>query len=249
MISLDPIPQFVVHYACKIPFRTELKPSERDGLKALLQNADAEHFQIFPADAQNLSGIGMGIANQPPGLLTVFRQYPMEEGAIATAPTLIFQNDSITIPVLIKVGKKFCTASRNVQAKEWDQKMKALLFQLPDVVKGLKYSRIGKVYELVMPIAQDKKEAFLRKFLSDPSTGIAEIGLVITNIHPVEGKNLNINTQLRFQQMTLEQPLVVSLRVDINNRDLATSMDPRDVDFVWNNANAIIESHLEKFMI
>ena len=249
MISLEKIPQLVVHYGCRIPLRTELKPTERESLKALLQEINQEHFQIFQMDSQSMAGMGLGMAGQSPGLFTVFRQYPMQGGAIATAPTLVILPDSITISALIKAGESFYTTSRDIQSKEQDQKMRDVMFRISDVIKGLKYTRAGKVYELVVPVSPDQKETFLKKILAEPSTDIAEVVLVLTKIQAVSGKTLNINTQLRFQQMKLEDPFIVNIKVDINNRDLQTSMEPRDVDSVWKSANSVIESHLENLLI
>ncbi|MBI3291193.1 MAG: hypothetical protein HYZ73_00030 [Elusimicrobia bacterium] len=242
MISLDQIPQLVVHYGCRIPLKTELKPSERESLKTLLQEANQEHFQIFQTDTQNV----VNMAGQSPSLFTVLRQYPMKDGAIATAPSLIFAPDSITVISLIKAGDSRFTSSHTIQATEQDRNMREILFKIQGVIKGLRYTRTGKIYELVVgPFSPDKKEAFLKKVIAEPSNDIAEVDLVLTKIQSANEKRLNINTRLSFQQMKLEDPFRVNIKVDINNRDLQTSMEPREIDSIWNTANSMIESHLE----
>jgi len=246
MIALsEKIPQLVVQYGCKIPLRTELKRTERESLKTFLQDFDQEQFQIFPNDPQNAP-------SQSPGLFTVLRQYSMKGGAIATAPSLVIASDSITVFSLVKAGEEnYFTSSRTIPVAEQDRKMKEILIGIQGVIKGLRYTRTGKIYELVVgPFPPAEKEPFLRKVIAAPSNDIAQVNLVLTKIQSVAGRInlLNVNTQLGLQQMRLEDPFQVNIKIDINNRDLQTSMGAPEIEFVWKSADSMIESHLENLL-
>ncbi|PIP81761.1 MAG: hypothetical protein CO113_16310 [Elusimicrobia bacterium CG_4_9_14_3_um_filter_62_55] len=231
--------QYSLQFSCRIPLRTELKASEREALKANLQELDPTHYQIFDA--------GIQVPQRGPApLYQVFRQYNMDGGAVATAPSFFIGTDAITIYHLIKAGERTFHHDISLQAKDLNKKMETSLFKVAEILKGLRFSRAGKIFEIVIPYSAGDKPALLKKILADNSADIAVVQLVFNRIVAgSSGKLMNINTQVIFQQMKLEDNFNLMVKVDINNRDLANSMEPRDVAAVWKEADELIGASLE----
>lgn len=235
--------QYSLQFSCRIPLRTELKASEKEALKANLQELDPTHYQIFDAGIQVPQG-------GPAPLFHVFRQYNMSGGAVATAPSFFIGTDAITVFHLIKAGDKTFHHEMSLQAKDLNKKMETTIFKVAEIVKGLRFSRAGKIFEIVIPYTAGEKQALLKKILAAGSADIGAVQLVFNRIVAGStGKILNINTQLVFQQMKPEDNFNLMVKVDINNRDLENSMEPRDVAAVWKEADELIGASLEAVTI
>lgn len=234
------IPQMIVHFACTIPLKTELKATEREALKVMLQDLDTEQFQIFSEMANQ------GNPNSPV-LFGAQRQYPLGAGII-TAPSLIFTPGGINIFRVLKLGDSFLTATKSLTGEEFNQKMKEVLFRIQDITKS-KFTRAGKIFELVVgPLASADKEMLVKKLIANPAADICEINLTFTRIVAAQKKKLNLVTAVQFNQLNPDQPVPVTVKIDINNRAHEISLEPRDVEYIFKEADNLLQPHLEDLL-
>ncbi|MBI5202131.1 MAG: hypothetical protein HY925_11135 [Elusimicrobia bacterium] len=231
--------QFAIQFSCRIPLRMELKASEKEAIKAYLQDLDGTHFQIFDASVQVPPG-------QPAPLFHVFRQYNMSGGAIATGPSFFLGVDAVTVHYLIKAGENTFHSAPSLQMSELNKRTETIFFKVAEIVKGLRFARAGKIFEVVIPYTAADKPALLKRIFSENLSDISEAQLVCNRIVQASfGKKVNVHAQQVFQQMRPEDNFNLATKIDINNRDLQNSMEPRDVAAVWKEADELIASTLE----
>lgn len=228
----EKISQVAVHFACVIPLRTELRQVEREAIKAALEEMDRDHFQIFGGSLVNPANPASSV------LFAVQRQYSIDAG-IATAPSLVIEPASISILHAVRIGTK--SFSQTLSGSEFNLKARDTLFKIQEITKT-KFTRAAKIFELVIgPLGVDEKKALLSRLIVHPAGDIFDLQFQMTRVQKPREKQLNINTQLRFQQMRLEDPIFAAVRFEANNRIFETSLEPRDVEKIWQDADSLID--------
>lgn len=224
--------QVAVHFACTIPLRTELRQVEREALKTALEELDRDHFQIF-------GGTIINPANPAsPVLFAVQRQYAVDAG-IATAPSLVFESSVISILHAVQIGRT--RIARDLSGSEFNKRACDALFKIQEITKT-KFTRASKVFELAVgPLNSNEKRALLSRLVVHPADDVFEMQLQMTRVQKPRVKLLNVNTQLRFQQARAEDAIVAGARFEVNNRVFETSLEPRDVQSVWEDADSLLD--------
>ena len=124
--------------------------------------------------------------------------------------------------------------------------MSGWVVKVQDVIKNLNCHRTGKIYEMVLgPFTQTEKVSILQELFSINLNEVGEVNLEFAKYIKEENFDYNIQTNINYVQPTLEHNFDIRMRIDINNRELKTSMEPSLMAKVWNFADAKISSHLE----
>ena len=235
--------QFFVQFACRTATRKGLSAGERDALKGLLEEIDSDLFQRFE-DAQKGPGV----------LFQVVREYPIKEITI-TAPTFIMTNNSIVIFQPIKIGEKLFVNNSKIQTfftqymPSLNQKTAETFNKIQSVLEHTRYHRAGKILECALaPIGQEQKGKILSKLFGCDFSEIGEVQLMFAKYIKDKNETYNIQTQVGYQQLKLESPFQLNLKVDINNRDLHESMEPTQIQSVWTKADSLFDNHLESII-
>ena len=235
----EKIQQYIVHFAHKVPVRKQLTAGEKKALENVLKDLNPEFFQLFEeTNVQN-----------PACLFQVLCQRPVEATQI-TLPSFILTNDgfSFVYPRMV-LGKKIKemdldNSSLNSQMSQWS-------FKIQEIITNLHSQRVGKISELVIgPFTPDEKAGILKNIFSQGLVlhEMGELNLTFAYYREMNGSTFNIQTGLHFQQLKLEDPFFISVRVDINNRILSQSLEPSQVRSIWDKADTVIGEHLQTIL-
>ena len=228
------IQQFAVQFACRIPIRKELTSSEKKALENILRSLDPSVFQLFDEGQKG-----------PACLLQVLRQVPIG-ATTATIPSFVFSNDSFSFLTPIKMMGTPVRGIGSVDASDMNTKMQDWVFKVQNAIPNSSCQRTGKIYEIVVgPFTKSDKAQLFKNLFSTNLDDVGELMLTYAKYHTVNTEIFNIQTSMRYLQGKLDDRFFVNLRVDINNRNLANSMEPRDIVRVWQFADSIIDSHLK----
>ncbi len=231
----DKTKQFAVQFACRIPARKELSAAERKALENILRDLDPEMFQIFHEEHN--------VAN----LFQASRQHHVGPATI-TAPSFIFANDSVTLLSLIEWSGSLLR-NRTVDTSPLNKKMAHILFEIQNTLKGLRYHRAGKIFEFVIgPFNPEDKRNLLPKLMMDTLADIGELNITFAKYVKLDEEMYNFQTVILYNQLELGHPFDLVVRVDINNRQLAESMDPGEIEKVWGRADKAIAEHLDSII-
>ncbi|MBI4055562.1 MAG: hypothetical protein HY402_05445 [Elusimicrobia bacterium] len=236
-LDTSKIEQLVVQFACRTPTRKDLTAAERKALENTLKGTDEkqELFQLFSEEPSQKS----------PNLFQAARQYNFDAITL-TVPSFAFSTDSATLLYPVKLGKKIFTRDQSLETKDLNKRMVQILFEVQNTIKGLRYLRAGKIFELVLgSFSPDDKKRIFQGFISYDMADIGELNLTYAKYVKHGDKFFNIQTTVKFNQLQLTDPFPLAIRVDINNRQLAESLDPSEIERVWSRADEIIWEHLE----
>jgi hypothetical protein len=228
------IQQLIVQFAFKIPIRKECNPGEKRALSNVLKELDPEVFQLFDETLQRNPGC----------LFQVLRQLPVEATTI-TVPSFVLTNEGFSFIYPLKMVGKPVLGIGSIDGRDANQKMLGWLSKVQEVIPNPLCQRTGKIYELVLGrfSQEEKKQIFSQLFSSDLSN-IGELNFTFAEYRNEVSDIYNIQNNIRFSQMKLGEGFFVTLRIDINNRNLFSRMESRDINKVWNFADAIIDDHL-----
>jgi hypothetical protein len=227
--------QRVVQFACMFPTKPELTRKERDALKKFLVEADSELFQLMK-DPVASPGV-------PKPLFLATRQYSVGS-LVAEAPSLLFVPESITITQVVRIGSVKTGGDDTLENSILNRKMRDLFVKMQEVVKGLRYSRAGKIFEFNFgPFMPGEKTDLLKGLLVNPGEIVTLQSQLTRLIKRTE--DLNVATALQFQQMEPSQPFMLQVKVDINNRNHGRNLELRNIEQVFSDADIVIKEHLE----
>ena len=232
------IQNLVIQFAFRIPTRRELVINERKALEGVLKELDNEFFQLFDDPQQKIPG----------SLFQSLRQVLI--GAVtATVPAFNLSNDSFTFFYPMKLMKQPIQGVKSVDASNVNKEMISWFNRVQQVINNSSCNRTGKIYELVLGpfVPESKKQIFNELFIS-PLDNIGELGFTFAEYVKKDDELYNIQTIIQYQQLKIEDPFNINMRVDINNRNLAVRMGPREVEKVWNFADTEIDNHLKKIL-
>jgi len=232
------VQQIIVQYACRVPVRKELNTSEKTALKNMLKEFDSAKFQIFDEPFQK----------NPMCLFQVQNQVPVGPNII-TLPSFIFANDSIIFFYPTKMVGKDVPAAGRVDGRDLNAKVLDWIFKVQNGISNLSCQRSGKIFDIILgPVTPSDKAQMFKKLFSRSLDKVGEVTLSFADYHTEGAEIFNIGTTIRYVQQNLHDNFFVNLRVDINNRTMASAMEPRDVDKVWKFADAIIDTHLKEII-
>ena len=232
------VQQFVVQFACLTPTLREITPAERKALKDMLSSRADGLFQLFDREA----------SEAPSNLFQAARQYPVGPMTV-TVPSLIISHNSVTLLHPIWLGQKAFVSNAKFDSGYLNSEMVKTLFEIQSILTKVKFSRAGKIFELVVgPVPPDRKGKLLSRVFSYTLDEVGEVNLSFTPYRRVEGDIFNFQTKISYQQAELSQAINVALRVDINNRDLKDSMEPTQIQQVWDRADRLIEDYFQQLV-
>lgn len=224
-----------VHFASTIPLKSELKESERAALKNTLEELDSEQFQIFSPPPN------------PNVLFFVQRQYQLGS-SIATGPSLALERSSLSLFKAIKIQNETVTSNDSIFAEEYNTKARDVLYRVQNAIKT-KFTRVGKIFELAAgPYSPEETKKLLSRFLPNDSSELAEFQLITTKLIKTPQRVFNVNRRVQIAQPQADQAAIVHIRIDINNRKHESSLEPRDVDAIWKEADKIIAPEIEQIL-
>jgi hypothetical protein len=234
----DKIQQLVIMFACRIPVRRELSAPQRKALQNTLTDLSPEVFQLFDTQLDKTPGY----------LFYVLRQLPIEATAIVL-PSFILENDAFSFVYPIKIAGKKVSGIGSIDASDANRKMLGWVAKVQEVIGNPHCQRAGKIYELLLgPFSRDDKKNLLNQLLSVNLDDVGELTLVFANYHSKGGEVYNIHTKLQYQQNRLEDIFFLNVRIDINNRNLVDTMEPREIERAWSFADSMIDSHLKDIL-
>lgn len=238
-IPMDKVQQFFVQFACKTPTHRELTLGEQKALEDVLREKDRsqERFQLFPE-----------ISEQGVRAYQIACQFNVKDITV-TAPSLTITNNSITLHHPIRLGDKTFTRDRDFDSNYLNKPMCADLFEIQKTLPWLRYNRAGKIFEFMIgPFDAAKKDKLLHGVISSKLQDVSAIQLNFTRILNKGEDTYNILTVLQVRQQELKEPFLLGIRCDINNKNLADSLEPRDIEKVWGTGDAVIWDHLESVL-
>ena len=232
---IEKIKQFIIQFAFRIPIRKELTGGEKKALENVLKDLNSEHFQLFEDVA----------SKSPATLFQVVHQLPIGPGTIMI-PSFVFSNNSFSFIWPVYMLNKFIPDFSSLDTSNINKQMSGWVVKVQDVIKNLNCHRTGKIYEMVLgPFTQTEKVSILQELFSINLNEVGEVNLEFAKYIKEENFDYNIQTNINYVQPTLEHNFDIRMRIDINNRELKTSMEPSLMAKVWNFADAKISSHLE----
>ena len=234
--SSKEIQNLVIQFGFRIPARRELVANERKALEGVLKELNDEFFQLFNDAQQKMQG----------PLFQSLRQVSI--GAVtATIPSFNLSNDSFTFFYPIKLMGQSIQGVRSVDASHVNKEMISWFNKVQTVISNSSCKRTGKIYELVLgPFTPESKNQIFNELFVLPLDNIGELGFTFAEFVKKDEDLYNIQTTIQYQQLALTDQFNVAMRIDINNRNLADRIEPRDVEKIWNFADTEIDGHLKK---
>lgn len=232
------IQQFVVQFACRTPTRKQLQSAEKKALENILRELDPDFFQLFedPASAN---------AQQ---LFQVSKQHVVGASTI-TMPSLMFSSNSVTLLHPVKIAGQTLVTTGSLETKDQNKPMSEKLFEIQQAIRTLKYQRAGKIFEVVLgPFEKENKSKLFEKMFSMRLDDIGEVNLTFARYLEVGDQWYNLQTVVNYQQAKLGDRFVLAVRVDINNRNLANSLEPGQIIQIWDCADSLIWEHIENVL-
>lgn len=234
----DKVRHFVVQFAFRIPTRSELTRSEIKALEDGLRELNPEIFQLFDKT----------LTKGPAVLFQSTRQLPIGANTIMVPSFVFSQNNFSFIWPVLMLGK-YISGLRSFNTADMNQQMSTWALAVQDTVSNLNFHRTGKIYEIVLGRFTDvEKENLFQKLFSMNLSDVGETNLVFTKYVESDGFLYNISTNIGYRQPDLGSGLDVNLRIDINNRNLETSVEPALMKRVWSYADAMIDKYLEELL-
>lgn len=233
------VQQLIIQFAFKIPLRKELTEGEKKALENVLKSLDRETFQLFDEPSQRNPGC----------LFQVLHQLPVEASTI-TLPSFIFSNDSFSFIFPLKMIGKLLPRIGSIDAKDISQKLSSnWILKLQNSIANLNCQRTGKIYDIVLgPFNQEEKTKIFKQLFVANLSDVGELNLTFAKYHKENTEVYNIQTNIRYLQNNLNDNFFINARIDINNRNLSTSLEPGEVEKVWNFADSTISEYLNSIL-
>ena len=228
------VKQFIIQFAFRIPTRKELTGSEKKVLENTLREVNPQYFQLLQE-----------AAGPSPGTLFQFvHQIPVGPGTIMI-PSFVLSNNSFSFIWPVRMGDQWIPDFHSFDTRDMNRKISGWVVTVQNAITNSGCQRTGKIYEMVLGPFPEADKANLFQALFSMSLGdVGEVSLAFTKYIKSDGSVHNIQTNINYMQQKLEDTFYIRIRVDINNRDLAPSMDPGPMAKVWNFADDAIGSHL-----
>jgi len=238
-IPQSKIQQFVVQFACRIPVRKEITAGEKNALENLLRELDHDQFQLPLTEP----------ARDPALLFQVLRQNTIG-ASIITSPTFTFYRDNFSFYYPIIMMSSYILGYNSLDTRSKNSIISGWTNRVFDAVNS-RCQRAGKIYLMVIgPFDHSEKRTIFQNLCSENvnlnETG--EFNFTFAYYREIEGTTYNILNFINFAHANLSEQFFVTVKVDINNRELQRAMEPPDIKRVWNFADGIIFEHLDNII-
>ncbi|MFH0887731.1 MAG: hypothetical protein V1871_00795 [Planctomycetota bacterium] len=228
------VQQVAIQFGFRIPVRQELNPGTKKSLQNVLTDLSPEIFQMFNERPQGNTGC----------LFQSHRQLILGVQTI-TFPAFALNADNVIFYHPIKILGQQITKSDPIDASNKNQEISSWFLEVQKVIKTAPCHRTGKIYELVLgPFLPSDKEQVFKELLKINLDNIGEMAMTFANYVTQEEDTYNIQTNLQYMQLKLDDQFGINVRVDINNRNLESSMEPNAIEKVWKFADKEIDNHL-----
>jgi hypothetical protein len=202
----------------------------------VLTDLSPEVFQMFDERPQGNTGC----------LFQSRRQLILGAQTI-TFPTFVLNVDSITFLHPIKILGQQITKFDPIDASNKNQEISSWFREVQKVIKTAPCQRTGKIYELVLGrFDSENKSTLLKDLFTIDLNAVGEMMFNFAKYVEQDDKVYNIQTIIQYLQVKLEDPFMINVRVDINNRILESSMEPNAIEKVWKFADKEIDNHLKE---
>jgi len=229
LFSNPRVQQVIEQYACKMPTKTSLTPKERRNIEGILREKSEDFFQLYQDE------------NNSKYLLEVLRQYEVGS-TVVTMSSFILASDSVSFMRPKRVMGTDITGFDFIDGK----KVSGWMMDIQKVLPAFRCQRAGKIFELALgPFMADQKETVFKNVFHFSLADVGDLQLSKTNHRTEKGATYNIKTIVGLHQNNLNEPFIVNVRVDINNRKLQKTMEPNQMIAIWNYADSMVEDHLE----
>ena len=201
----------------------------------MLKDIDHENFQLFDEPSQK----------NPACLFQVLRQLPIEATTI-TIPSFVLMNDNFSFLCPMRITGRNISGIGQLDASDINRKILEWFSEVEQVISNPHCQRAGKIYELILGrFSAAEKETVFNKLFALGLSDVGELNLTFAKYHKEGEEVFNIQNNIRFLQGRIEDEFFISLRVDVNNRNLKTMMEQREIERVWNFADTLIDTHLK----
>lgn len=228
------VKQFIIQFAFRIPTRKELTVSEKKMLENALREVDPQQFQLL----QETAGSGPGT------LFQFIHQIPVGPGTI-TIPSFILSNNSFSFIWPVRMGNQWIPGFDSFDTRDMNRRISGWVVTVQNAITNSSCHRAGKIYEMLLgPFPEADKANLLQALFSMDLDEVGEISLGFAKYIKSDSSIHNIQTNINYVQQKLGDSFDIRMRVDINNRDLVTSMEPGLMERTWNFADDAIGTYL-----
>lgn len=231
--TLDRMQHCVVSFGCKTTPVRELKASQAKAIAARLTEVWSDLFE------DELSEEQMSQVEKQGALYARRKTIFLPQGS-AEIPSLVITPNTITISVARKL------MSQNVPIEpdnfwiqgEVNAKARRAVLELQSIL-NIAVHRAGKMYELHFPVTPDELREFFGFFFSNSPDQIGGFRGQVNYLKD-QGRTYNLNLNVVADPAQVDQPTSVAVKVDINNRDMASALEPSTISEVWAFADSMM---------
>lgn len=234
--------QLLVSYACKYRPVKELGPSSAKAIQSSLERCWGELFEN-PLSPQELeTTVPQGGEPKTRALLGLNKTVFLPQGS-ATINSFVLRVDNHVTCVPRKIaGQPVGILNHDLWLKEKEANTKAReianAVSAPECL-GLAVHRTGKLYELQFgPYDPDEMNQIRTRISPFEQTNIGAINTAINFIKKSgKGRTYNFNMVLTVPEVQ-SGPQIVVVKLDINNRNMSSSLDPHEFTEIWDYADS-----------
>jgi hypothetical protein len=218
-----------VTFACRT---SVIMPSRDvfDRIAAVLREAWQEHFER-PMEP------GTVIADPPGVIFAMQRRYFLREG-FADAPTVLIRPDVLEVHLFRKLNGEVL---REAEGDLWVDEP-ATLHRIRQAFLGLqrvltdqnyRFHRTSQTFRMDYGLyTQDENLQIERMLRGNADASTHEVKMVATRVRQQAEREYNYRCDVAFARAPTGDG-VLSLKVDINNRQMRDSLDPHDLETIW----------------
>ena len=228
----DRLQGLAIQYACRTTPVDDLKAPMRKEILSKLKGIWPDHFEReVPADDPGFHQLALG----NPGLLYAANRTLFLGGAMAQVPTLLVAPNTITVAVprmLAGQDLGIYKGDRWLKEDRVNTRARQVILALQDTL-GVTAHRAGKIVEMIFdPIAPEELTVLVERVFGSLGEKPRNVQASLTFVRECRGQAYNFVLNLVATPQNLENPCQVLVKVDVNNRDMTRSLDPRDISRV-----------------
>jgi hypothetical protein len=219
-----------------------IRPSPAD-IKAIanaLTQIWPEHFE-GPASLQLVPGAGLHLAMQ--------KRYFVSNGFF-DAPSLLLLPDVLEIHMFRKInGAVLEDASADLWVSDISSlhKVRSVFLKLQEVIPNYRYFRTAQSFKMDYGMYNgEERQQILRMLCGRSSPEIGEFRVTLTRYHSEGGTLYNYHCNTGYTLINLANPLTIDVQIDVNNRDMSTSLDPHNLEAIWAHGREMRNRLLEE---
>jgi len=239
-IFKDRIQQMSISFGGRTTLVTEDDPEKATDLATKLKDTWSHVFQV---KAQQ--DILANLQKQRPTIFAMEKSFFTKRGHVRKPTLQIHPEDfNLTVPRIFD--------GQAIQPYKNDRWLKgganshasSSILQIGNIL-DFETHRVGKIYEfIVSPIGDDETQQVFKHICPNIDEQVGEFHFMVSFIRSIKEKEYNILVLIR---RPAGQPVII-LKVDVNNRDMIESMNPREMETVFNTADILMPDWFEDFL-